>query len=517
MLQHTKAKKAAPHGHNKKAHKAPHKKQHRKMATKTPATTPHKPLQEMTVKERDAVEKEQKSLVLKGPFYSPANDTFPIALGADDAIAYLADGRQYRNTYKDWFNVPVLYTNDKQRAAVEKEVAASGNMMLTTLRRKLKEYKDQGKTLYLLNLPATSDVSEARNKIYADDPDEYNLPPNKFNNNPAVPAKNFGIICDQKEDILEILQQRRPELLDGSFKARRHGESTGFGQGQRVMHSVLNRVRDPKLYEAFGLDPELHHNRLQMLALHTWFYMHATDQRPIQSQEYFREFIMAQMDGAVPTSLHFDWKIKNAKRKHEMTSLFLPLFRMNMINLDKAMVSLAGGDPEPLYSILYRMFYRPGEAFRYESDMTKRTDIDFSSLQGWDYSPDMEVYMADPVDLAYVNNLANYIVNCLYDMHSKVPRDYSLMINGLIELPLYPNPPTPAQHIGKLKKEEMERWCLTVWQASKSPFMPNFFQRLKNYISPEKLDATNWFLDPKQDGPCWRPPQYSLTATGRKP
>eukprot|EP00461_Guttulinopsis_vulgaris_P003647 UN03648 len=254
-----------------------------------------------------------------------------------------------------------------------------------------------------------------------------------------------------------------------------------------------------------------------MFALHIWFYMRAASNRPVYNSLDFREYVMGALDAMTPDSFYYDWKIKGAKDRHLLTSLFLPMYRMYMINLDKALVSLAGGDPEPIYSILYRMFYRNDEAPRYVSDMSKRPDIDHESCRGISYSPEMEVYMLNPPDLAYMNNLINYIVNVTYDLQTKTPRDYNLALNGFIDIIEYPPPPHPKEMLGPISKAEMERWCFTVWQASKSPFVPNFFQRLKMYVAPEKMPTENWFLNPKQDGPTWRPPQYSLTATGRKP
>eukprot|EP00461_Guttulinopsis_vulgaris_P004719 UN04721 len=53
-------------------------------------------------------------------------------------------------------------------------------MILTTLRQKLKEFEAQGRSLYLVDLPATPDISNEPDRIYLNDPPEYRLPPNRF-------------------------------------------------------------------------------------------------------------------------------------------------------------------------------------------------------------------------------------------------------------------------------------------------------------------------------------------------
>jgi hypothetical protein len=589
---------------------------HKSLASTTSTTPERLQLQQKRFKKKQR----EKTLYITGPFYDNDNNALPVLTGVD----YFDDkdpemAQQYKNTYSKHFQVPCLLSSESTRDEQTRAINNSGNKILSTLRHHLNESKKNNKKFFLADLPPTPNFSQEPNKFYENDPDEYRMPSNQYvsNNtghsidshhasspNPTTtttttttpktptshhnnsvnshhPHANWGQILQVKTDMMDLWSEYHPGKSPSNMGSYVSGDTLAVSQTTRVIALIQNRIKNPLLFQTFGLDESVYHTRLTMYAIHVWLYCRSVQYRPVYHGPSYREFLIKALDSTSEQALYYDFRFLNGKDRHSMIQALLPWYRSFMINLDKSFNALSGGDPEPLYGILYRALYRPNEANRHDPSKTDPLLVNSKAeLKGFPYSPDLEVFMQDPPSLTHMNNFINYIVNVSYDFQTKSPRDYTMLLNGYMDIvdfkhytpqhvlkkakvvddekgvekidekgvekieerpqPISVGSPTPpeltlntdkphvtihAPHqpgnkplLKKITPDEMMRWCYPVYQAQRSPYVPGFFKRMFLRVSPPKVETGNWFLNPRSDQnvPSWRPPTCSLTISGRK-
>jgi hypothetical protein len=352
------------------------------------------------------------------------------------------------------------------------------------------------KPYYLTDLPYTPNLSNAPHLLYEGDTDEVGLP------NPVIPEAQNGVptirmIVTPKNDV-RFLQR---EMLDKyhvlkwaptSFREEKIADACV----KRCWNMIDQRLDDPDLYTSLGIKDN-HSSRQALTSLHMWMYLHAVQYRQIALTNDYVTAMFVHFDIIMGDRL--TEKTKSRRRAVKVMTKHLPAVRAEFIVYDKAMRWFMAGDPEPLYGVLYRALYKHCE----EDKITRRSKEE--AKMG--ILPGHHVFMDNPVDVAYMNNAIQYIMNHQYFCATTTPRDYYLHIAGFSDFTPIPEP--PKKLIGPVSRAEMMRYAYpicrpkpetTAVETSLAKIIPNILGFKKQAMVADT-----------KSGPVLRPPSFMYT------